>query len=144
MHDPYLDHWWEFEAQDTYPTPDTASAASSTARRRSRNLRVEKDLSQAIKGVDALVLAVRHSPYLQLQPDEVFQNVGKPFAIVDCFCILNDAQIRRYFELGCEVKGMGRGHIRRIKDEVNNARRQQAAPASLAAEPKPVNVRRRK
>jgi len=23
--------------------------------------------------------------------------------------------IRRYFELGCEVKGLGRGHINRLK-----------------------------
>jgi hypothetical protein len=31
---------------------------------------------------------------------------------------LKDEQIRRYFELGCEVKGAGRGHINRIKREV--------------------------
>jgi UDP-N-acetyl-D-glucosamine dehydrogenase len=35
---------------------------------------------------------------------------------------LNDDQIRRYFELGCEVKGMGRGHVKRIKDEVRDAK----------------------
>ena len=33
--------------------------------------------------------------------------------------ILDDAGIRGYFELGCEVKGLGRGHVKRIKDEVN-------------------------
>ena len=52
----------------------------------------------------------------------LFQAVGQPFAIIDCFCILDDAKIRRYFELGCEVKGMGRGHIRRIKDQVRGWR----------------------
>jgi hypothetical protein len=26
--------------------------------------------------------------------------------------------IRRYFELGCEVKGLCRGHVKRIKDQV--------------------------
>ncbi len=26
VHDPYLDHWWEFEAQETYPTPATVVA----------------------------------------------------------------------------------------------------------------------
>ncbi len=66
--------------------------------------------------MDAVVLAVRHKPYLELDPDEVFRHVGRPFAIIDCFCVLNDVQIRRYLELGCEVKGMGRGHIKRIKD----------------------------
>jgi UDP-N-acetyl-D-glucosamine dehydrogenase len=39
-------------------------------------------------------------------------------AIVDCFGILDDTKITRYFELGCEVKGLGRGHIQRIKDRV--------------------------
>jgi hypothetical protein len=69
-----------------------------------------------MKGVEALVLAVRHSPYLNLDPDKVVKAVGKTFAVIDCFCILNDRQIRRYLELGCEVKGMGRGHIRRMKE----------------------------
>jgi hypothetical protein len=32
--------------------------------------------------------------------------------------MLTDANIRRYFELGCEVKGLGRGHVKRIKDGV--------------------------
>jgi UDP-N-acetyl-D-glucosamine dehydrogenase len=43
---------------------------------------------------------------------------GSPLAVVDCFGILDDARIERYFELGCEVKGLGRGHINRIKDKV--------------------------
>jgi hypothetical protein len=30
---------------------------------------------------------------------------------------LEDETIQRYFELGCEVKGLGRGHINRIKKE---------------------------
>ncbi|MFH1081463.1 MAG: hypothetical protein V1766_14605 [Pseudomonadota bacterium] len=31
---------------------------------------------------------------------------------------LDNAVIRRYFELGCEVKSLGRGHVKRIKDQV--------------------------
>jgi hypothetical protein len=42
----------------------------------------------------------------------------RPVAVIDCFGILDDAAIRRFFELGCEVKGLGRGHIKRIKDTV--------------------------
>ena len=75
-----------------------------------------------MKGVDAIVLAVRHDPYLKLDPDKVVRSAGHPFAIVDCFCVLNDDQIRRYLELGCEVKGMGRGHIKRIKDNLDGQR----------------------
>ena len=43
---------------------------------------------------------------------------GGPLAIVDCFGILSDDKIRCYFELGCEVKALGRGHIQRIKEQV--------------------------
>jgi hypothetical protein len=46
---------------------------------------------------------------------------GRPVAVIDCFGILDDAKIRRFFELGCEVKGLGRGHVKRIKDEVRKA-----------------------
>ncbi len=33
--------------------------------------------------------------------------------------MLSDEQIRHYLELGCKVKGMGRGHIKRIKDSLD-------------------------
>ena len=118
VHDPYLDHWWEFEAQDTYPQPGYSAARFFHRQGSLVDLRIQKDLWAAMKGVDAVVLAVRHESYLKLDPDRVFQSVGRPFAIIDCFCILDDDKIRRYCELGCEVKGMGRGHIRRIKDQV--------------------------
>jgi hypothetical protein len=45
-------------------------------------------------------------------------------AVIDCFGILDDVKIKRYFELGCEVKGLGRGHVKRIKDEVREEREQ--------------------
>ena len=81
-------------------------------------LRVEQDLAKALDGVEALVLAVPHEPYLKLTPEEVVKMAGGPLAVIDCFGILGDDKIRRYFELGCEVKGLGRGHIQRIKKEV--------------------------
>ena len=65
-----------------------------------------------------MILAVPHEPYLQLDPDQVVQWAGQPLAVIDCFGILDDDRIRRYFELGCEVKALGRGHIQRIKEEV--------------------------
>jgi len=64
------------------------------------------------------VLAVPHREYLALVPDEVVAMVGNKVAVIDCFGILEDDRIRRYFELGCEVKGLGRGHIQRIKERV--------------------------
>ncbi len=118
VHDPYLQHWWEVEEQDTYPSPGHSWARFFRNQEGLKNLRVQQDLAAALQGADAVVLAVRHAPYLALSPDEVVKMVGQPVAIIDCFGILDDAKIRRYFELGCEVKGLGRGHVKRIKDEV--------------------------
>jgi hypothetical protein len=69
-----------------------------------------------------MVLAVRHEPYLKLDPEKIVKCAGHPLAVIDCFGILDDDRIRRYFELGCEVKGLGRGHIQRIKDQVRRSK----------------------
>jgi nucleotide sugar dehydrogenase len=118
VHDPYVEHWWEFEKQDTYPSPQFSKARFFHRQEKLKELSVEKDLWKAMKGVDAIVLAVRHEEYLNLDPKKVYDAVERPFAIIDCFCILDDEQIRTYLQLGCEVKGMGRGHIKRIKDSL--------------------------
>ena len=69
-----------------------------------------------------MIFGVKHQPYLNRNPDEVGRMTGGPVAVVDCFGILSDGMIRRYFELGCEVKGLGRGHVNRIKDQVRKER----------------------
>jgi nucleotide sugar dehydrogenase len=123
VHDPYVDHWYELETQDTYPAPGQSWARFFRNQQDLTNARVEKDLPKCLKGVEAVILAVRHAPYLGLRPEDVVKWAGGPLAVVDCFGILSDNQIRRYFELGCEVKALGRGHIQRIKEEVRAKRR---------------------
>ncbi|MBU1909436.1 MAG: GDP-mannose dehydrogenase [Verrucomicrobia bacterium] len=123
VHDPYVDHWYELENQDTYPAPGHSWARFFRNQEEMKNVRVQKDLPAALHDVDAVILAVRHSPYLKLSPDDVVKWAGEPVAVVDCFGILGDDQIRRYFELGCEVKALGRGHIQRIKEEVRARRK---------------------
>jgi nucleotide sugar dehydrogenase len=118
VHDPYVQHWWEFEKQETYPAPGRSMARFFRNQENLSRLHVHKELSEVLNGVDAVVFAVRHRQYVALTPEEVLEKTGRPVAIIDCFGILNDAAIRRYFELGCEVKGLGRGHVKRIKDEV--------------------------
>jgi UDP-N-acetyl-D-glucosamine dehydrogenase len=118
VHDPYVKHWWEMEKQDTYPAPGHSRAKFFRNQDKLSALRVEKKLAKVLKGSDAVVLAVRHEPYRKLDPDEVIRMTGRPVAVIDCFGILDDVRIRRYFELGCEVKGLGRGHVKRIKDDV--------------------------
>jgi UDP-N-acetyl-D-mannosaminuronate dehydrogenase len=117
VHDPYVDHWWELENQENYPTHNSWARFFRNQEGLVQS-RVSQDLPAALAGADAVVLAVRHQPYLALDPDQVVEWIGRPAAIVDCFGVLDDAKIRRYFELGCEVKGSGRGHISRIKREV--------------------------
>jgi nucleotide sugar dehydrogenase len=118
VHDPYLTHWWEFEQQDTYPKKGYSLSRFFRNQDKLINLKLEKNLEKAFKGADAIIFAVRHKQYLDLDPDRVFKMVGNTFAVIDCFGVLDDESIRRYFELGCEVKGLGRGHVRWIKDEV--------------------------
>jgi nucleotide sugar dehydrogenase len=122
VHDPYVDHWYELESQDTYPAPGRSWARFFRNQQDLVNIRVQKDLPEALKGVEALILAVRHKPYLQLKPDEVVKWAGGPIALVDCFGILENTDITRYFELGCEVKALGRGHVQRIKEKVRSSR----------------------
>lgn len=118
IHDPYVKHWWELEKQETYPAPGHSWSRFFRNQESVSDTVVEKDLEKALKGADAVIFAVRHQEYMALSPDEVIRMTGRPVAVLDCFGVLDDAKIRRYFELGCEVKGMGRGHVKRIKDEV--------------------------
>ena len=118
-HDPYVRHWWEMEKQDTYPAPGHSMARFFRNQDKLSEMSMTKTLAETLKGADAMVIAVRHHDYLDLDPDEIVRLAGKPLAIIDCFGIFDDETIRRYFELGCEVKGLGRGHVKRIKDEVN-------------------------
>jgi UDP-N-acetyl-D-glucosamine dehydrogenase len=118
VHDPYVTHWWEFEKQDSYPSPEYSRARLFRNQDKLMELRVQKDLFKTLKGVDAVILAVRHQAYLNLDADNIVKMTGRPVAVIDCFGLLNDAAIHLFFELGCEVKGLGRGHIKRIKDSV--------------------------
>jgi len=121
VHDPYIEHWWEFEKQDTYPGVGQSKSRFFRNQEKLAEISIKKDLNTALKDVEAVIFAVRHEPYLNLQPDDVIKAIGNSAAIVDCFGILTDDQIRRYFELGCEVKGLGRGHIQRIKEKVRKS-----------------------
>ncbi len=117
VHDPYVEHWWEFEQQDSFPGVGQSKARFFRNQEKLKEIRVEQNLNKALKDADAVILAVPHKAYLDLDPAKLVKTIGKPAAIVDCFGILTDDKIRKYFQLGCEVKGLGRGHIQRIKEE---------------------------
>jgi UDP-N-acetyl-D-mannosaminuronate dehydrogenase len=118
VHDPYVDHWYELEEQDSYPSPGSSWKRFFRNQEGLKHSVVSKDLKKSLKGIEALILAVPHSHYLNLNPDEIVKWAGGPVAVIDAFGILDDGKIKRYFELGCEVKALGRGHLARLKREV--------------------------
>jgi len=121
VHDPYVDHWHELENQATYPAEGQSRSRFFRNQERLTDVRVQADLAAALRGVSAVVLAVRHKQYLDLDPDWVVAQVGGPVAVVDCFAMLPDATIRRYLALGCAVKGLGRGHVSRLAEPGQSA-----------------------
>jgi UDP-N-acetyl-D-glucosamine dehydrogenase len=118
VHDPYVEHWWELEQQESYPAVGASWSRFFRNQEHLSDFSMTEDLGEALNGADGIILAVRHKQYLDLIPEDIVKMVGGPVAIVDCFGILDDQKIERFFELGCEVKGLGRGHINRIKDSV--------------------------
>ena len=126
VHDPYLEHWYELEKQATYPSVGHSLARFFRNQDNLVNTRIEHDLAAALAGAEAIILAVPHEPYLKLEPEQIVEWAGAPLAVIDCFGILDDEKIRRYFELGCEVKALGRGHIQRIKEEVRRGQKADA------------------
>ena len=120
VHDPYLEQWPELEQQDTYPAPGHSWSRFFQNQKGLVNIQVQSDLAEALAGAQAIILAVTHTPYLELDPDKIVEWAGGPLAVIDCFGILDDERILRYIKLGCEVKALGRGHIQRIKEEVKS------------------------
>ncbi len=118
VHDPYVAHWYELEKQDTYPSPGHSLKRFFRNQEGLKNIEVEKDLKKSLDKAEAVIFAVPHREYLGHHPAEIVEWAGGPMAVIDCYGILTDQQIRTYFELGCEVKALGRGHIQRIKKEV--------------------------
>jgi len=123
VHDPYVRHWWELEKQDTYPAPGHSLGRFFRNQEKLSEIRVQKNMEETLSGADAVIFAVRHQAYRELNPETVVKFTGRPVAVIDCFGILDDQQIQRFFELGCEVKGLGRGHVKRIKDSVREQRK---------------------
>ncbi len=123
VHDPYVDHWYELETQETYPAPGHSWSRFFRNQDDLVNTRVLKNLRAALKKIEAVIFAVPHKEYRNHNPADIVKWAGGPIGVIDCFGILTDDQIRTYFKLGCEVKALGRGHIQRIKEEVRASKR---------------------
>jgi len=45
----------------------------------------------------------------------VVEAAGKSLAIIDTQNLLTDDEIKKYLDLGCEVRGVGKGHIEKLR-----------------------------
>ncbi len=120
VHDPYVQVWPEMRDQNI--NYDHSLARHFRRQQELSTMEVQGDLDAALKGVDAVVLGVRHTVYRELDPDALVEATGGPVAVVDAFGILPDAKITRYLELGCSVRAVARGHVRRLAAQVRQAK----------------------
>lgn len=95
VHDPYVEVWHELG-----------------------DMQVPKDIKKAISETEILVFAVGHKEYLELEPATVLQNAQNLSLIVDCSNFLTDRKIKEYLKAGCEVRGVGKGHIQYLKSKI--------------------------
>ena len=71
---------------------------------------------------DVIYVAKDHEPYVEIDPRKVYKVRGnKPAVIVDAYHVLTDEQIKGFLQLGFVVRGYGKGHIPRLKKEVEAA-----------------------
>jgi nucleotide sugar dehydrogenase len=88
VHDPYVKSWPEMEDID-----------------------IEEKLEDAVAEAEVVVFAVGHDEYKQLEPKELIEKCSCTPLIIDCSNFISDAKIIEYLNLGCQVKGVGKGHI---------------------------------
>jgi len=95
VHDPYVEVWHELG-----------------------DMKVPKDLNQSIAEAEIIVFAVGHKEYLNLDPEEVLNISKKLKLVIDCSNFLTDSKIKEYLKAGCEVRGVGKGHIEYLKSQI--------------------------
>ncbi len=87
--DPYVSYWAEIDSYD-----------------------IGKNPYETVKDADVIVFAVGHSQYKNIDPEKLVKDFKKKPLIIDCSNFLSDEKIKKFKELGCKVKGVGKGHIK--------------------------------
>ena len=57
VHDPYVEHWYELEKQQVYPAAGHSRMRFFRNQERLERIQVQKDLSEALHGVEGLILS---------------------------------------------------------------------------------------
>jgi nucleotide sugar dehydrogenase len=86
-HDPYVDEW-----------------------RERPHVPLVRDLDLALRETHAIVMAVPHSEYRRLSPEQITAAVGHPAVLVDAQNVITDASARALREAGWRLIGVGKGH----------------------------------
>ena len=89
VHDSYVEFWPEMETE-----------------------KVHNNLDEVLPDSEVVIFAVGHSEYKDLDPETVVEKSGTKPLIIDCSNFLSDEKIKKYLDLGCKVKGIGKGHIK--------------------------------
>jgi len=87
VHDPFVDYWAERP-----------------------NITKVSDIFSAVKDVDAVVFAVPHSFYLNLDIDKLISEMKHPIIVIDAQNIITDDKAIKLHNARCHVKGVGKGH----------------------------------
>ena len=70
------------------------------------------------KEYDVIVFSVRYEDYLNLDPKVFSKSVNKNVLLIDTFDILNDDKIKYFLKEKINVIGVGKGHIRNLKEAI--------------------------
>ncbi|MCX6303264.1 MAG: nucleotide sugar dehydrogenase, partial [Bacteroidia bacterium] len=70
VHDPYVEHWWEFEQQDTFPGVGQSKARFFRNQEKLKEIHIEQDLNKALVNAEAVIFAVPHKAYQNLDPEK--------------------------------------------------------------------------
>ncbi len=97
VHDPFVDYWIERP-----------------------NITKVSDIFSAIKEVDAVVFAVPHSFYLNLDITKLISKMKHPITVIDAQNIISDDKAIELNKAGCHVKGVGKGHWNTILKQNHN------------------------
>ena len=107
VHDPYLKHWWEFEKQHEYPSPGHSLARFFRNQERLHELSMQPSLEAVLKGTDAVVFAVRHKAYLELEPERVRGDDRPPGRGCRLFRHTGRQEDQAVFRAGLRSEGAG-------------------------------------
>ena len=107
VHDPYVTIGTNWRARTRIRPPATPGPASSATRTGSRTSACSRTWPTALKGVEAVIFAVPHEPYLELDPAQIVAWAGSPLAVIDCFGILSDDDDPQVLRAGLRSEGLG-------------------------------------